>query len=338
MSPRWPADARTWRDGRRPDPALRREVLRGRTYTHLFHTTAMCDGERNLLGLDRLMQGIEQFVAQPGGEMSPYELGERLIRLRHGIDRLELRFARDAAAFASTDEAIAQGSTSPIDWVRHQCAMSGNAAARSITTGEEAERLPASVAALDEGRIGFPHLSLLAGTERALKIAPGGFDERALLDLALEHSVGRFAFDCTHARHAADAAAVLAEHVTTVECRRLELTKCEDGRVVIRGLLDPEGGTALRLALGPLCGRSGVGDERNRARRLADGLVELAMHALDHGFTTDKGGPRTHLQLTASVETVMGLAGAPGGGRALAIRRSHIYRSWTRAPDPVAAS
>jgi hypothetical protein len=282
-------------------------------YKHLFYTTGVCDGVRNLSGLDRLMESIERFVALGGGEMSASELGERLIRLRHGIDLLELRFARDAAAFASTDEAVAQGSTSPIDWVRHQCAMSGNAAARSITTGEEAERLPASVAALEEGRIGFPHIALLAGTERALKLAPGGFDEQPLLNLALEHSVGRFAFDCTHARHAADAAAVLAEHVTTVECRRLELSQCEDGRVVIRGLLDPEGGKALRVALGPLCGRSGVGDERDRARRLADGLVELAMHSLDHGFTTDKGGPRTHLQLTASVETVMGLAGAPGG-------------------------
>ena len=59
--------------------------------------------------------------------------------------------------------------------------------------------------------------------------------------------------------------------------------------------------------------RSGVGDERSRARRLADGLVELAMHSLDHGFTTQKGATRTHLQLTASVETVKGLAGAPGG-------------------------
>jgi hypothetical protein len=41
--------------------------------------------------------------------------------------------------------------------------------------------------------------------------------------------------------------------------------------------------------------------------------VELASHALDHGFSTDGTARRTHLQLTASVETVMGLTGAPGG-------------------------
>lgn len=82
---------------------------------------------------------------------------------------------------------------------------------------------------------------------------------------------------------------------------------------MLRGLLDPVGGATLRVALEPLCGRSGVGDDRPRARRLADGLIELASHALDHGFTTERGTTRTHLQLTASVETVMGLKGAPGG-------------------------
>ncbi|MHB8488297.1 MAG: HNH endonuclease signature motif containing protein [Candidatus Dormibacteria bacterium] len=272
----------------------------------------MCDGEDKLAPLERLLEFIERFVVVPAGEVTPFALGERLIRLRHGIDLLELRFAREAAAFASTDEAVAQGSTSTIDWIRHQCRMSGNAAARSVATGEEADHLPASVAALEDGLIGFAHLALLAGTERALTPA-GTFDEGALLGLAVDHSVGRFAFDCTHARHAADAAAVLDEHVTAVECRRLDLTRYEDGRVGIHGVLDPVGGATLRVALAPLCVRSGAGDERSRSRRWADGLVELAGHALDHGFTSERGVRRTHLQLTASVETVMGLAGAPGG-------------------------
>ena len=272
----------------------------------------MCDGEDNVTSLERLLVSIEQFVAAPAGEVTPFELGERLIRLRHGMDLLELRFAHEAATFASTDEAVAQGSTSTIDWIRHQCRMSGNAAARSVATGEEAAQLPASVAALEDGLIGFAHLALLASTERALKPA-GTFDERALLGLAVDHSVGRFAIDCTHARHVADAAAVLDEHVNAVECRRLELTRYEDGRVAIHGLLDPVGGSTLRVALAPLCARSGTGDERSRSRRWADGLVELASHALDHGFTSERGVSRTHRQLTASVETVMGLAGAPGG-------------------------
>ncbi len=281
----------------------------------MFYNTTMCDREDRTTPLERVLEVIDGLLSAPDEERSPYEIGEQMIRLRHGIDLLELRFARDAAAFAASEEAVAQGSTSPIDWVRHQCGMSANAAARSIATGEMADQLPASVAALDAGRIGFAHLALLAGTARALQSTAGaaGFDERPLLELALEHSVSRFAFDCTHARHAGDAAAVLDEHVNAVECRRLELSRCEDGRIVIRGLLDPVGGATLRVALAPLCARSGAGDDRARARRLADGLVELAFHALDHGFATDRGGPRAHLQLTASVETLTGMPGAPGG-------------------------
>ena len=280
----------------------------------------MCDGDGNAAPLDLLMQGIEAFVAAPGA-LIEFAIGERLIRLRHAIDLLELHFAREAAAFAATTEFEAEGSASPIDWVRHHCAVSGSAAARAIATGEQATDLPASVAALEAGRIGFAHLALLAGTARAVAGATGatgaagasGFDERPLLGLALEHSVGRFAFDCTHARHQADAAAVLAEQVDAVRSRWLEVRRYEDGRVGIRGVLDPVGGATLRVALAPLCGPSGPDDDRPRQRRYADGLVELSRHTLDHGFTSEQGATRPHLQLTASVETVQGLAGAPGG-------------------------
>ncbi|MFI5287500.1 MAG: hypothetical protein ACHQ4F_14420, partial [Candidatus Dormibacteria bacterium] len=192
--------------------------------------------------LDHLMQVVEAFVASPGGEITGFELGERLIRLRHGIDLLELRFAHEAAVFAAGDEYEVQGSTSPIDWVRHQCRMSSTAAARSIATGEAAAELPASVAALEAGRLGFAHLSMLTGTKRVVRRTGERFDERPLLELALEHSVGRFAQDCDHARHAGDAASVLAEHVDAVDARYLELTKCEDGRLAVHGLLDPAGG------------------------------------------------------------------------------------------------
>jgi hypothetical protein len=110
-----------------------------RRYKHMFYTTGMCDGESKADGsLDGLMGAIDAFLGGPPAEITPYELGAHLIRLRHGLDLLELRFARDAALFASTDESESQGSTSPVDWVRYQCAMSGNAAARAIATGEQA--------------------------------------------------------------------------------------------------------------------------------------------------------------------------------------------------------
>jgi hypothetical protein len=43
----------------------------------------MCDGADRTTGLERLLQGIDEFVARPAGERSPFEIGEQLIRLRH---------------------------------------------------------------------------------------------------------------------------------------------------------------------------------------------------------------------------------------------------------------
>jgi hypothetical protein len=68
--------------------------------------------------LESLLQAIERFVQVPSLELTPAELGEHLVRLRHGIDLLELGFTTGAAGFAATDEYDAQGSVSPIDWIR----------------------------------------------------------------------------------------------------------------------------------------------------------------------------------------------------------------------------
>lgn len=280
----------------------------------------MCEGRGNPTEqkhpLLRLEEEVHRFRARAGAGREQFEIAQGLIKLRHVIDLLELEFARDARAFAATDEFDNWASNTPIDWIRHNCHTSGHAAARAVTVGEAVEELlPQSVGALEAGRIGFGHLSLLASTALAIARSeePAGFDEPELLALAEEHSVSVFQHDCHHARHAADAARFLDAHVEAVTWRRLELLPCSDGRLAFRGLLDPVGGSVLRTALEPLARRSGVGDVRHRTRRLADALVELSHHGLDSGVIPNRAGQRTHLQVTASLETLRGLAGAPAG-------------------------
>jgi hypothetical protein len=280
----------------------------------------------------------ERLRAGSREDMTPTEMAEELIQLRHACDLLELHFAALAAEFAATEEYERWGSVSPVDWIRHECRMSAYAAANAVCVGEQAAALPESVAAVAAGAIGFPHLTLLASTARAVRTSPtptpalaspveagpagkgvDGFDETALLAQAREHSVSRFRFDCAHARHAGDALAFLEQQNRGVEFRRLELSPCGDGGLALRGLLDAVGGAALRTALEPLARRSGRDDERNRERRLADALVELSHHALDSGGLPSRGGQRPHLQVTASVETLQGLAGAPAGELAFSV-------------------
>jgi hypothetical protein len=278
----------------------------------------MCNGGDETDALTILLAAIDAFAGNTEAtEHTGNELADRLIRLRHGIDLLEVAFAVDAAAFAETDEYDVHGSLSPIDWVRHNCHLSGNAAARSVNLGERLSELPQSVTALQEGEIGIAHLQMIASNARAVRAHVGleevDFDEAPLLKLAVEHSVGKFGFDCTHARHVADAAAVLAEHVDAVERRRFDLVRCEGGMVAFNGYLDPVAGAELETVLVPLAQPDGPDDPRLLPRRLADALLEVVHHALDTGVVPATASQRTHLVLTASVETVMGLEGAPGG-------------------------
>jgi hypothetical protein len=260
-----------------------------------------------------LLAAIDAFCARNKAGRPGRVMAIELVELRHACDRLELEFSATAADFAATNEYEVQGSITPIDWIRHNCQMSGHAAAERVCVGEQADSLPQSADAMCQGQIGFAHLVLLARTSRALfeSDTAHSFDETALLARARETSVGRFRHVCHHARHADDPEQFAADEVRGVEARVLELSRFEDGAVSVRGLLDAAGGAALRTALEPLAKPSGADDERHQDRRLADALVELALHALDTGAVPRRASQRAHLQVTASLETLLGLRGAP---------------------------
>ncbi|MEA2628196.1 MAG: hypothetical protein QOJ10_656 [Chloroflexota bacterium] len=243
-----------------------------------------------------------------GGGVSGPDHAERLIALRNSIDLQEIEFSRIAGEFAQTDEYDRLGFDSPISWIKENCHMTGGAAADRVCAGEQKERLVQSVAAVALGEIGFAHFALLARTSAAVG---GHLNEAKLLRQAANLSVARFRNACMHARHAADPDGYVNEEREGVEARSLVLTATDDGVVVINGILDKEGGAALRTALEPLAKRAGKDDDRNRERRMADALVDLSMHALDSGLIPQQASQRTHMQVTTTLETLMGLDGAP---------------------------
>src|SRR5881296_805993 len=128
------------------------------------------------------------------------------------------------------------------------------------------------------------------------------FDEARLLPLAKEHSPGKFYRDCLHYRHSADAKGYGEDQERLAEERSLRLNTAEDGCLLITGVLDPVGGAAVRSALEPLAQPSGAYDDRNREQRYADALVERV-----------SGGRTANIQVTATIETLKGLAGAAAG-------------------------
>jgi hypothetical protein len=225
---------------------------------------------------------------------------ERRGRLRERAFLIEMQmlsFAREAAEFAASDAWDEDGSATAIDWLRFNCHMTSNAAADLIAVGKNLQRMPESAQAVCNGEIGFAHTKAMARTANAVGTK---FDEAPLLEKARENSPGKFYYICNHYRHAADRKGFEAERAELVENRKLWISTCEDGTVLLSGTFDPEGGAAILTKLDPLARKSGAHDDRSREKRFGDALVEFA----------SGGGSQAQLQVTASLETLRGLPGA----------------------------
>jgi len=228
------------------------------------------------------------------------DIGLEMVYLRQQIDSLELKFSELAAAFARTNYWDADGANTAIDWIRINCHMTGNAAADRVAVGEQLEQMVESAQAMQFGEIGFAHVTVMARTASAVG---GAFDEEKLLDMAREFSPGKLHYKCLHYRHSVQPNEYAAKQAEQVDERRIKLSTCDDGSLLINGVLDPVGGAIVRSALVPLARKSGEHDYRERDQRMADALIEVVSMG---------GKQKVQLQVTSSIETLLGLVGAPG--------------------------
>ena len=238
-----------------------------------------------------LLAAVARFRARPTTSYPADEtsrLLDDLVLLRHACDLLELAFAPLAARFEDIEGRFAVGGrdVTPLFTLRTSCHMTSTAAADAICIGERAGSLPLSTAALEQGRIGIPHLALLARTSQELSFAPEpvSFDEPRLLALAERLPLRRFRRECAHARHAADRATFLRDQQAAADERWLDVRPLgNDAGYDVRGYLDPVGGAAVHAVLNALARPCGEGDHRDRRHRLGDAAVELCSHVLDEG-------------------------------------------------------
>jgi len=228
------------------------------------------------------------------------ELAQKLIESQHRIDLELLEQSRLAAEFVKTDFWDYEGSATPYDWIRINCHLNSNTVGDRATVGEWMAKLSESVKAVENREIGFNHLVTMARTAEAVGER---FDEALLLKQARETSPGKFFHTCEHYRHASDPKAYANRQWEKYEQRHLRLSRWEDGSLILSGVLDPVGGAAVRSALEPLARSRGWDDNRQLEKRYADALVEL---------TTNGGNLKVNMQVTTSVETLLGLVGAPG--------------------------
>ncbi|TME19868.1 MAG: DUF222 domain-containing protein, partial [Chloroflexi bacterium] len=105
-----------------------------------------------------------------------------------------------------------------------------------------------------------------------------------------------------------DAQGALAEANRAYERRYLHVGEPQAGFIRLDGLLDAEGGATLRTALNVHM-LPGKDDDRTPGQRRADALVEICRRP--GKLSSDGAGPRPQLIITASVDTLAGIPGAP---------------------------
>ena len=238
--------------------------------------------------------------AERRASYSPEEIADEMIELRRHIDALEVYFSELASAFEASTYWYEQGSNTAIDWMRMNCHMTQPAAGQRVAVGGQLPRMRESAQALQAGEIGFAHLAVMARTAIAVG---GAFDETDLLAKARQLSPGKFYYRCLQYQHSVQPQVYATQQAEQAEQNRVRLNTSEDGSLLISGVLDPVNGAAVRGALEPLARPCGEHDYRGREQRLADALVEII---------TQGGKHNVQLQVTSSIETLLGLTGAPG--------------------------
>jgi len=198
--------------------------------------------------------------------------------------------------------------------VRLNCKVGGGAAGQRITVGEHAESISRSIEAMKAGEIGFAHLTQVASLCRTLSESKMGpvFDEKPLLEQAKMLNVREFIKACQLARTVADPKGHELEQWEQTLRQAFWMKQADDGMWTGRLLLNNENGAALRVLTDALSRKNGAGDERALALREAWALAEVTQYALRTMKLPATNHRVPHLQLTASLESLLAAIGAPG--------------------------
>src|SRR5213595_2275751 len=257
----------------------------------------------------RAVAAIDNYAAELR-RVDGARLGEGLIETRALKDRVEAVFAEGLRRFDQSGEYAADGAIDLVAWLRAKCKLSGGAAAERVGIARQLQHLPQTSKAFATGELGYQHVAVLARTAEHLGAAIVRKAEGSLLALADTMDPGQFTGVAKNFEHRIDAQEALTEANQAHQRRYLTISEPLDGIVRVDGLLDVEAGALVRNAV-----NAGLpparDDDRTPGQRRADRLVELCQPRVVVG-SADGAGPRPHLIIRPTVDTLIGAAGSPG--------------------------
>ena len=199
---------------------------------------------------------------------------------------------------------------SPVGWVAETCALSRNSAADRLCVGEQIASLPKVAQALGAGQIGYQSAAVICHLREKLAEKGEQLVEEDWVGWARQYAVHTLRDLARYARHVVDPDGFLKDENENFEQRRLHISQT-GAMYVIDGVLDPEGGAALKTAIDSLSKRHAPDDDRTPRQRRADALTEIVFHAMDEGKLPKRNGVRPHISVTTTLEGLKGELGAP---------------------------
>jgi len=265
-------------------------------------------GETPFERIESAIRDLPGWLAEQSGS----QLGAAIIQGRQVIDRIEAVNGEATRRFEKAGGYRADGSLGMVPWLRTHGKLSAGAAAEHLETARQLEQLPRTEEALARGEIGYQHAVAMARTAEHVGAAQVRKAESMLLKAAESMDPGQFVGVAKDFEHQVDAESALTEGNRAHQRRYLQIGEAMNGLVRIEGQVTPDAGAIIRTAIEPYA-KPSRGDERTAGQRMADALLEVCRRGGTGLVSGNGGGPRPQLIITAAVDTLAGIDGAPAG-------------------------
>ncbi|PWW21148.1 uncharacterized protein DUF222 [Geodermatophilus normandii] len=222
-------------------------------------------------------------------------------------NRIDAALARRVRAAERSQAPERDGLTSMACWLRGHCRLSGSEASRVVRNGRALAHLPALAEAHDAGLVSAEQVAAAARAVTPARLAAAA--EQGVDLTVIDAVVTGVAVEQPHGdlvtvvqRYCADLDPDGPEPNPT-EGRSLTLARHANESLSIRGELDAVGGERLQAALeAHVQADRPAGDERTRAQRLGDALVQLCDNVLAAGGLPTLRGHRPQVAVVVKLE------------------------------------
>ena len=228
---------------------------------------------------------------------------EKLLELRNRMDAIELHGLQRLDADETT---IAETGRTTKSWLTEEQYLNPGEAGKRSRLARALAAYPNVDAALSAGRFSAETASVIV---KALRCVPAEFEEiveTALLELApyctpndLGDKVEQLLVACGVESSSDEAAA------KRLEKRGLSIAPTFNGMRAVSGMLTPEVGEALEIAVGAIAQSAGPDDDRTHAQRRHDAIGELANHYLAHADLPAINGERPRVVVTIDYDALV---------------------------------